>query len=288
MKRLLFPLLGLALLVATVAQVKAMRSTRPAAPTAASGSQPARISAEGRIVAYPGAEVTVASDAAGTIDQMAVKEKDFLRKGDVVAFIKANDLRAAAAEAKARVAEADADIRLLEIETARAQKLWQEDVGSKQMWEKSERDLDAARARRESTMAELRRLEAIVDKTVITAPIDGVVIARYTDQGESVATGQSIVTIADLKRMRVEAEVDEFDAARITLGAVVYVTAEGYDGRGWRGTIEEIPDAVTSRRLKPQDTSKPIDTHVLLVKVAMAEPLPLKLGQRVEVKIDTH
>ena len=59
----------------------------------------------------------------------------------------------------------------------------------------------------------------------------------------------------------------------------------GFDGKQWRGTIEEIPDAVTSRRLKPLDASKPIDTRVLLVKIALNEPTPLKLGQRVEVQI---
>ena len=63
------------------------------------------------------------------------------------------------------------------------------------------------------------------------------------------------------------------------------MSAEGFD-RAWRGTIEEIPDSVVNRRLKPQDPSKPIDTRVLLVKVAFAEPTPLKLGQRVEVKIE--
>ena len=82
-----------------------------------------------------------------------------------------------------------------------------------------------------------------------------------------------------------EAEVDEFDAARVHLGDAVAVSAEGYDDRSWKGTIEEVPDTVVSRRLKPQDPSKPVDTRVLLVKVAMNEPTPLKLGQRVEIAI---
>jgi HlyD family secretion protein len=45
------------------------------------------------------------------------------------------------------------------------------------------------------------------------------------------------------------------------------------------------PDNLISRRLKPQDPSKPVDTRVLLVKVALASPTPLKLGQRVDVSI---
>ena len=133
----------------------------------------------------------------------------------------------------------------------------------------------------------MRRLEALIAKTIITAPIDGVIVDRAVHAGETVASGDPLVTIADLSRTRVEAEIDEFDAARVHLGAAVMVAAEGFD-RPWRGTIEEIPDTVVNRRLKPQDPSKPIDTRVLLVKVAFIEHTPLKLGQRVEVRIATR
>ena len=63
------------------------------------------------------------------------------------------------------------------------------------------------------------------------------------------------------------------------------ITADGFPGRSWRGTIEEVPDSVTLRRLKPQDPSRPTDTRILAVKVAFAEPMPLKLGTTVELKI---
>jgi HlyD family secretion protein len=287
MNRFLYPILGLLILIATVAQVSATRTAHNPKPPAAANAETPRIAAEGRVAAYPGAEVTVGSDVAGTIAQLNVEEKQSVRKGEVIAIIEANDTRAALGVARARVAEADADIRLFETESERAKNLWREDVGSKQASEKAERDLDAARARRASAGAEVRRLEALVEKTIITAPIDGIVVDRAVHAGETVANGDPVVTIADLKRTRVEAEVDEFDAARVHLGAPVAVSAEGYD-HPWRATIEEIPDTVVNRRLKPQDPSKPIDTRVLLVKVAFAEPTPLKLGQRVEVRIADH
>jgi len=208
-----------------------------------------------------------------------------VKKGDVIAIVRADDTRAALTEAKARVAEADADIRLYDLEAQRARKLWQGEVGSKESWEKSERDLDAARARRLSLTAGVQRLEALIAKTVVRAPIDGVIVERNTHPGEMITSGAPIVTIADLSKTRVEAEVDEFDAGRVHNGANATISAEGFDGKEWRGTIEEIPDAVTSRRLKPQDASKPIDTRVLLVKIALNEATPLKLGQRVEVQI---
>ena len=99
---------------------------------------------------------------------------------------------------------------------------------------------------------------------------------------------RNLVPVADLLGWgtNVEAELDEFDAGRVSLHDRVRVTAEGYDGQFWKGEVEEIPDAVVGRRLKPQDPGKPEDTRVLLVKIAFQEPTPLKLGQRVEIRIE--
>jgi RND family efflux transporter MFP subunit len=284
MKRWIAPFLGLVIVVITVVQVRANRVGQAPSPVRTrEGARPTHVIAEGRVAAYPGAEVTVGSDVAGTIERLDVVEQDVVHKGDVIATLRSDDLRAALGEARARVGEADADIRLYQFEVERAQRLFREDVGSKQTWEKSERDLDAARARRASVLAEARRLEAVVAKTVIKAPIDGVVITRMRQRGETISAGDALITIADLRRTRVEAEVDEFDASRIRQGADATISAEGYDGK-WRGVIEEVPGNVVSRRLKPQDPAKPIDTRVLLVKIALTEGTPLKLGQRVEVE----
>lgn len=284
MNRILYPVLGILILIATVAQVSATRTPKNITPPAATAVEKARVVAEGRVVTYPGAEVTVGTDVSGTLERLHVEEKQRVRAGEVIAVIRADDTRAALSVARARVGEAEADIRLFDAEVARAKHLFQEDVGSKQAWDKAERDRDSARARLASAAAEVRRLDALVEKNVITAPIDGVVITKHVQAGETVDAGASLITIADLGKTRVEAEIDEFDVARIRLGATVEVSAEGFP-RGWRGTIEEIPDAVVNRRIKPQDPSKPIDTRVLLVKIAFAETTPLKLGQRVEVRI---
>jgi hypothetical protein len=52
--------------------------------------------------------------------------------------------------------------------------------------------------------------------------------------------------------------------------------------------VEEIPDAVTGRKVKPQDPARPTDTRVLLVKVALAGHEGLKLGRRVEIDIEAR
>ncbi len=288
LKRTLLPVLGLLLTAALLLQARGLRASA-SAPEALSRPSPAvppmRVTAEGRVATYPGAQVVVGTDVRGTLVRVAVEEKQAVKKGDLLAELRADDQRAAIAEARARVAEADADIRLYEIEVGRAQRLVRQKVEAQANADRAERNLDAARARRSTGEAEVRRLEAELAKSRILSPIDGVVIAKRVHTGETVDAGAALLEVADLKRVRIEAEVDEFDAGRIALGAAVTVRAEGFDGRSWQGRVEEIPDAVSARRLKPQDPGRPQDTRVLIVKVALDEPTPLKLGQRVEVEL---
>lgn len=262
-------------------------SAPPPRPAALSTAAP-RIAAEGRVGTYPGAEVVVGTDFAGTIRKLAVLEKAQVKKGDLVAELDADAEKAALVEARAKIAEATADIKLAALEVERAQKLLLGKAGTKQALDKAERDRDAAVARKATAAAEALRLAAIVAKARILSPIAGVVLARHAQPGETVAHGARLVTIADLSKLRVEAEVDESDSTHVALGAPVTIRAEGVTGVSWKGHVEEIPDAVTARQLKPQDPGKPTDMRVLLVKVALDEPTPLKLGRRVELEIGTR
>jgi HlyD family secretion protein len=145
--------------------------------------------------------------------------------------------------------------------------------------------LSIATARRDAAKAAIDRLEADAAKYRIVAPIDGVVIERFAEPGEIVSPASHLMTIVDLSRLRVEAEIDEFDIEAVTLGAQATITAEGYPARRFRGEVEEIADAVVPRHLRPEDPSRPGDTRVLRVKVGFRDPCTLKLGQRVEIAI---
>lgn len=297
-KKSVLPLAGLLLTLLVVWQIRGQgqpslpwldqlgASPAAASETTAPVTDDGRVVAEGRMVAYPGAEVEVAADISGRLARFLVKEKDPVRKGQLIAEIEADDLRAELAEARARIAESEADIRFADVDAARAERLLAEKVGTPDAVDRARRNREAAYARRETALAAVDRLEAVLAKTRIVAPISGVVVTRFADAGERIEAGSPLVTVADLKRTRVEAEVDEFDTGRVELGAPVVVTAEGFVGQSWKGTVEEVPDAVLPRRLKPQDPGRPSDTRVLLVKIALAEPTPLKLGQRVEVAIE--
>jgi HlyD family secretion protein len=244
------------------------------------------ILAEGRLGAYPGAEIVLSAELSAKVVKLAVKEHDSVKAGAVIAELDVKEQRAALNEAWSRVKEADGDIDYFKREKGRSQLLFAQNVVAQASLDKSVHDASSAERRRASLIASASRLRAEVDKAVVVAPIDGTVTARFADAGEFVAAGAPLVTIADLSRLRVEAEVGEFDAGRVRIGAPVAIRAEGYDGKVWRGSVEEIPDHVIARQLRPLDPSRPVDTRVLVVKVRLNEPLPLRLGQRVEVEIE--
>jgi RND family efflux transporter MFP subunit len=255
------------------------------ASSGASKASTGRVTAEGRVAAYPGAEVTVGTEVLGTILRMPAREKAAVHRGDLLVQLRDDEVRASLAEARSRLTEAEVGLRL---ERARAglDRMLPGLVRQPPASPEARREmLTAAEARRDAARAAVDRLEAELAKYRILAPVDGVVIARHVHPGETVAPAASWVPVADLTRLRVEAEVDEFDIPRVESGAPATITAEGYPAPGWRGRVEEIADTVGPRQTRPEDPGRPADTRVLLVRIAFLEKTPLKLGQRVEVEI---
>jgi len=244
-----------------------------------------RIVAEGRMVARPGAEVVVGAEIGGLITDVRVQEKSTVHRGDVIVVLESTEQRASVAEAEARINEIDADIRYFEPKLARAKSMTAGTVSMVEM-EQWQRDLEAARARRVAAQATLERLRFILSQTEVHAPIDGTVIARHVQPGQMIEATGRLLTIADLSQCRLEAEVNEFDADGLVVGGTATVTAEGYPGQKWRAKVEEIPDVVAQRQLRPQDPGRPSDTGVLLVKLVFLDPVPFKLGQRVDTTIE--
>jgi HlyD family secretion protein len=275
--------IGLGLLTATVILARSANGTAPvaAAPAVSRG-----VAAEGRVSAYPGSEVRLAAERGGRITRVLVEEGQAVGRGALLAEIDADELRAALAEARARVAEAQAEVKLADLNRGRRERLVREQIVAAHDLDQASRDLDIARARLETASASVTRYEAQIRKTRIVAPIAGTVIARRVDAGETVETGDHAFTLANLDRLRIEAEADEADAGTLAVGAPVSITADGYEGRSWKGSVEEIADAVTLRQLKAQDPGRPTDTRIVAVKVAFLEEAPLRLGTTVELRIE--
>lgn len=286
--RIVLPAVGLAVAVSIswssmkrfAAQAEPMQSVESSSSRSRSSG---RITAEGRVVAYPGAEVTVGTEVGGTIVNMPVRENAVVHKGDLLVELRSDDVKSSLREAHSRLIEAEAGLRLLR---ARFQldRVFATPNAAARSANRADEEATAV-ARRDAAKATIERFEAEAVKYRIVAPIDGVAIFCQVDAGETVSPGAPLVTIVDLNRLRVEAEVDEFDIAGIKLAAKVIIRAEGYSGQRWEGQVEEIPLAVVARQTRPEDPGRPSDTRVLRVKIAFRGSTPLKLGQHVEVEI---
>ncbi len=276
--------IGLALLAGTVLQARPQGVE--ASPTVTAGLVPrAGVAAEGRVVAYPGAEVTIGADAIGRLLRVNVEEGDAVRKGQVLAEIDASDLMASRDEAKARLEEAVAERHLAQLNADRKARLFSEGVLPAHDRDAAFRDVEITQARIETAQASIRRLDATIAKTRMIAPIGGTVTSRIVNAGQMVDRGDPAFVIADLARLRIEGEAHEADADRVAIGAEVEIRADGFPGQSFRGRVEEIPGSVTLRRIKPQDPARPTDVRVLALKVAFDGKTPLKLGSTVDLVV---
>ena len=277
--------MGIALLAGTVMQ--AQPQGPPGSGAVAAHAPLTGVAAEGRVVAYPGFEVTIGADAVGRLLRVNVEEGDLVRKGQVLAEIDASDLIASLDEAKARLEEATAERHLAQLNADRKVRLFAEGVLPAFDRDAASRDVEITQARIETAIAQIRRLEATIAKTRMIAPISGTVTSRIINAGQMVDRGDPAFIVADLNRLRIEGEAHEADADRVIIGAEVEIRADGFPGQSFHGRVEEIPGSVTLRRIKPQDPARPTDVRVLALKVAFEGKTPLKLGSTVDLVVST-
>lgn len=242
-----------------------------------------RVVADGRVDVYPGRKVTLIAELGGRAVSVNVVEGARVRKGDVLARFDDAVQRAALQEAVGASSEAFARMRARREELRRTKSLVATGALAPASGRQALEEKQAAQARLHSSGGAIANARAMVERTRVVAPIDGVVLARHFEPGETLAPGAPLFLIADLAARRIEAEVDEFDAARISIGMSAEVRADGLPDVAYAGTVEAIPDVVAPRKLRPQDPARPTDSWVLSVKVSLPPDAALKLGQRVSV-----
>ncbi|PYO26765.1 MAG: efflux RND transporter periplasmic adaptor subunit, partial [Candidatus Rokuibacteriota bacterium] len=142
--------------------------------------------------------------------------------------------------------------------------------------------LDTARAQVGQSEASLRQSQLDLEHTIIRAPVEGVVVSRNVDVGQTVAASlqaPTLFTIAqDLSKMQVDTSMDEADVGRIVLGQKATFTVDAFPGRVFRGEVVQI-------RKAPQIVQNVVTYDV----VVSAENLELKLlpGMTANVKVVT-
>jgi macrolide-specific efflux system membrane fusion protein len=258
-------LLLIAVVVVLVAIV-AWYLRKPAAPTLATtpvgrGDIEQTVEATGVIDAYK--LVSVGAQASGQIKSLKVQLGDTVKQGDLIAEIDATtqqnqvlNAEATLDQVKAQRAVQQASLREAELEFARQQQMLAAEATSRAEYDAADAKLKTARAQIQSYDAQIKGREtelgtarANLAYTRITAPMDGTVVAVVAEEGRTVNANQTAPTIVMLARLdlvTVNAEVSEADVVKIKAGMPVYFTTLGEPDRRYHATLRQINPAPSS------------------------------------------
>lgn len=253
----------------------------PVAPPSAART----ISAEGKLEARPGAEMEVGSEMIARIDRFLVDTGEHVDKGQVIAVLDARELASRLRQTEAVLQRAQSEHKYAAIGLNRTVQLHKDRFVSQAALDTAEISTKVAAARVAEAEADVRYVRSLLDKTRVVSPINGTLIERYLDAGEVVMPEKPIAVIADTSQLRINAEVDETDAGRLSIGEAVEISAYAYPGKVYKGHVEEIAHYVGKREIKPNNPAVNLGLKIIQVKIALDESTPLKLGMTVDVRI---
>jgi HlyD family secretion protein len=138
-------------------------------------------------------------------------------------------------------------------------------------------------------VARIREAESRLAKTIVRAPISGVILRKRLKTGEAVSpeSPTGIVTIADTSLLRVRLDVDEIDVAKIREGQSAYVTADAYGERRFPARVAKIGQILGRKNIRTERPTEKVDTKILEVLLDLAPDQKLPLGLRVDAFIKT-
>jgi HlyD family secretion protein len=210
----------------------------------------------------PITQVEVGTQVSGVIDHIYVDYNTTVKAGQLIAELDKTALKATAAEAAAALNTAVNEQDYQQKNFDRINKLHQTRVVSDSDYEEALYKLNNAKGIVDQKRSDLSRAKTNLSYANIYSPIDGVVISRSVDVGQTVAASYStptLFTIAqDLKQMQVEANVDEADIGQVKTGQRVVFTVDAYPDDEFSGTITQV-------RLEPIEESNVI-TYTVIIK----------------------
>ncbi len=242
------------------------------------GEVVATISATGTLNAVTA--VQVGSRISGTIKHLYADFNSRVEKGQLIARIDPDMFEAKLKQAKAELENAKVTVKDAKIKRDSRIALFQEGGISREEWDSAQANYDSAVARLEAAAAAVRAAQVDLDHTSIRAPLNGVVIARNVDVGQTVAASLQAPTLfliaEDLTKMQVDTNVDEADISRIQVGQEATFTVDAFPGEGFKGRVVQIRQAPI--------VQQNVVTYNVVVTVANPD-LKLKPGLTANVKI---
>lgn len=188
--------------------------------------------------------VEVGSEVSGKIVELMADFNSEVTNGQVLARLDASSFERQLEQADAEVESTRASLGLAEANFRRAKELREIDLVSQADYDQSEAALAQARAAVRMREANLSKVRVDLEKTTVYSPMDGVVISRAVDVGQTVAASLNAPTLyslaRDLRRMRIEAEISEADVGGVEEKQMVTFTVDAYPMRTFTGTVSQV------------------------------------------------
>lgn len=224
--------------------------------------------------------VEVGSQISGIIQKLVADYNTPVKAGQIIAQLDPATYRATKNQADGELANAKASLELARLNEKRQQELVSGNAGTQADLDKAVADLDQAKAMVMMRQAQLDRATVDLERCTITAPVDGIVISRDVNEGQTVAaamTAPKLFTIAnDLSQMQIEANVSEADIGGVKEGQEAEFTVDAFSGRTFRGRVKMV-------RFAPV-TVENVVTYVTVIEVANPK-LELRPGMTANVSI---
>ena len=150
-------------------------------------------------------------------------------------------------------------------------------------------DVAHARAEIEWAKAQVAEAQALLDKTYVRSPMDGIVLQKKLKSGESVAAkgDNPIVILGDTAKLRVRVDIDEADVARVANGQHAWVTAPAYGSKKFTGTVVRVGQSLGRKNVRTDDPTERVDTKILETLVELDPGQKLPIGLRVDAFVET-
>jgi HlyD family secretion protein len=212
----------------------------------------------------PVTQVQVGTQVTGTVLQLFADFNSRVKKDQVVAQIDPASFKAKVDSDRANLDRSKADVTRVQALLVQAERDLERNAALVKDGLVTQQEYDAAVANRDSLKAQVDVSKASVVQqqatlamsdvnlqyTTITSPIDGIVVSRNVDRGQTVSASLSAPTIfviaADLKRMQVQAAVAEADIGRVVMGQKVHFTVDAFQGQTFDGSVSQVRLAPTT------------------------------------------
>lgn len=233
----------------------------------------------------PVTNVTVGSQISGNIQKLYVDWNSKVKANEVVAQLDPSTYQAAVQQAEGDVASAKATEELDNVEAKRADELFKNKLISQSDHDTAIATLHEAQAAVQIKEAALSNAKVNLARCTIYSPVDGVVISRNVDVGQTVAASLSAPTLFmianDLTKMQIDANVAEADVGGVEDGQNVRFHVDAFPDRTFFGTVVQVRDAPTNyQNVVAYDTVVSVENRDMKLKPGMTATVDIVVAER--------